>query len=148
MSIDKIIARLKSKLDDFETGIGASIEEIEAIEREFDIEIPTDYKYFLQTYGYATWDGTDILGICHDDELEEYFSMPYFTRADRAKSFPEHFASRPKDTIVIGPYGGGGRFFLHCSPENSGKVMLLLTELGGRPDTKTWDSFSDFIAHY
>lgn len=148
MKIDNIVERLSKSLEDFELGEGATTEEINIIETEFGVVFPADYRYFLERYGYASW-SNDILGICHDLDYEEYSSMPYFTRVDRNKTFPAHFMTRPKNTVVVGPYGGGGRYFLYCAnSEFSGKVELLLTELGGKPDSKSWDSFTEFLEHY
>lgn len=149
MEIDRIISRLSKSLEDFEIGDSVTGEEIKSIEFEFSVVLPPDYKYFLKKYGYAFWDGAGVLGICHDPDDEEYFSMPYFTRVDRNKNLPDFFMPRPEHTIVVGPYGGGGRFFLHCANgDYCGKVELLLTELNGKPDSKTWDSFTDFLDHY
>ena len=147
--IDSIILRLEKTKEDFETGESVTNEEIEKIEKDLNIELPSDYKYFLGKYGYAFWSGAGILGVCNDPDDEEYFSMPYFTMDDRGKIFPEYFMPRPKNTVVVGPYGGGGHFFLHCmNSDRGGKVELLLTELNGRPDVKSWDSFTEFLGHY
>jgi hypothetical protein len=149
LDIDKIIEHMKSSLEGFEVGSGATSEQINDIEKEFGVVLPLDYKYFLQKFGYAAWIGTCILGVCEDSEDEEYYSMPYYTREERKCSLPERFVSRPDNTVVIGPYGGGGHFFLHCAnSENDGKVELLLTELNGRADSKSWKTFSEFLNHY
>ena len=149
MEIDNIISRMEKTLDDFEIGKGTTSKEIMKIESKFQITLPSDYKYFLEKYGYAAWSGTCILGVCDDPDDDEYFSMPYFTKTDRERTHPDYFMPRPKNTIVIGPYGGGGRFFMYCSNDSSnGKIELLLTELEGRADSKKWKSFTEFLDHY
>ncbi len=147
--IDEIVARMKGCLEDFECGDGASDIEICNLEYKFNITFPNDYRYFLKTYGYVDWDGTCVLGICHLEGLQKYFSMDYYTESDRANVLPKHFSKRPENTVVVGPYGGGGHFFLFCQNSNhSGKVALYLTELHGKADKANWSTFSDFLRHY
>ncbi len=143
--VEQIVQRMKKCLSDIEIGDGATLDEIELIENKLNVIFPDDYKYFLHEYGYLFWEGTGILGICHDDDLQEYFSMPYFTESDRKNTLPDNFMPRPKNTVVVGPYGGGGHFFLYCNNSDSpGRVSLLLTELNGYADKNSWKSFTDF----
>lgn len=147
--IDEIINRLSNDLDDFEVDRGASNEKIALIESEFNVTLPEDYKYFLSRYGYASWDGADILGVCSDSDLEKYFSMPFYTRDDRNTKLPSYFSPRPKNTVIVGAYGGGGHYFLHCeNSQTPGKVELLLTELHGKAAKNKWNSFVEFLDHY
>ena len=147
--IDNIIVRMSQCLNDFETGDGATESEISDIEKNLGVSFPSDYRYFLSRFGYIVWDGTSVLGICHDVDLDEYFSMYYYTKSDRSNELPKHFMKRPENIIVVGPYGGGGHYFLYCNNSSSpGRVALLLTELSGCSDGHTWSSFSDFLNHY
>lgn len=147
--VDKIVEKMAMRLPGFETDIGASASQIFQVEKEFDAVLPRDYKYFLNKFGYVSWDGSDILGICSDSEMKVYFSMPYYTKCDRESILPKHFTQKPSNTVIVGAYGGGGHFFLHCNNSNSpGKVVLLLDELHGKPADESWGSFTDFLRHY
>ena len=148
--INQIIEKMEITLPDFETGDGASDEIINEIEEKFSIVFPADYRYFLKKYGYVDWDGTCILGYCNDKEMAPYYSAPYFTESDRKQPLPEHFRKRPENTWIVGPYGGGGHFFMYCENSASpGRTVLLLNELSGCADKRLiWSTFSDFLEHY
>lgn len=147
MEIDKIILKL-SKLKHFEHGEGCSEAEVHSLENELGVKFPEDYSYFLQHYGSAMWFGSSILGLC-DEDYEEYLSTLLYTKRDRETDFPDDFAIRPENTIVVGPYGGGGHFFLHClGSVNEGKVVLLTDETCGKPSGLEWLSFTEFVKHY
>lgn len=147
--IDKIIERFNRKYSDIECGQGLAESEVRSIERQLDVTFPADYKYFLQKYGYFTSDGPDILGAGCDPDFDEYYSMVFYTIDDRSCELPTFFKPRPQHTVIVGPYGGGGHFFLHCEESaNAGQVELLLDELHGKADSKKWTSFSEFLNHY
>jgi len=147
--IDRIVDGLCSKYGEVEIGVDLEEAETLRVEKELGVSFPADYKYFLNRYGYFSSDGPDVLGIGFDPEEAEYYSMPYYTKSDRECILPKHFRPRPKHTVVVGAYGGGGHYFLYCdNSRHPGKVVLLLDEISGKADTVKWQSFTEFLAHY
>lgn len=147
--LDIIIDRLGKKFRDVELGEGLDDLEVRKIERKLGLTFPLDYKYFLKKYGYFASNGPDILGAGCDPDYDEYYSMEFFTLDDRNCDLPSFFKPRPTHTVVVGAYGGGGHFFLYCEEsKKAGCVELLLDELGGKADTKSWKSFTEFLSHY
>ncbi|GHA22274.1 hypothetical protein GCM10008090_35110 [Arenicella chitinivorans] len=147
--IDKIIDDLKHKYSTVEVGKGVDELELKSVEKKLSVTFPADYKYFLMKYGYLASDGPDILGLGCDPDYDEYYSMLFFTLYDRNGEVPTFFTPRPANTVIVGAYGGGGHFFLHCEESSrSGAVELLLDELNGKPDKLKWQSFTEYLAHY
>ena len=143
--MNDILHKFRAKENFQVSNVDISEAEITELERRLGVLFTPQYRDFLKRYGYMACFGPCIFGICKTD-FSDYFSVEKWTNKARTERLPKEFAARPKNGVVVCDYGGGGYYFLICSGNESGKVILVLDELKGRRATEFWDSFNEFVA--
>lgn len=128
---------------------GASVSEINSLEKLFNITLPEDYRKFLEMYGYGVWFGDGINGLTDKGSIfEEDSSVEVNTKYyhDLYDNDPK-FKAVPKQGVVINRYSGGGYYFLFSKESSrSGEVGLFLTETWGK-EVEKFNSFTDYLSY-
>lgn len=108
-----------------EAGEKFGIEEIELIEKEYDIVLPDDYKDFLQEYGgtYFTRDGSFL----SEHNRKSYCAM-FFGLMDNMNSLKENIEDYlgrvPSSIIPFADADGGNKLCIGVKENTFGKIYF------------------------
>jgi len=133
------ISRLQT-LPEFECGKPASASDIADSESRLGLGFPEVYKEFLRRYGYASWFGSEILGISEDP----YFNVVSGTIAARDEPVQPKFLPFPTGSIVLNRDGEGGYYVLDCYPSEKNCVRLITVESQFRTEHQ-WKGIREFV---
>lgn len=113
----------------FRHGRATSLEGIKAIEDSLRIQLPEQFKEFLQRFGFALWEGHAIYGLYDlGSALPPSFDLDAVrqTTKQRQRPVPAPFAHIAAEGIVIKKYEAGGFYFLFGDgTSRAGQVVLF-----------------------
>jgi len=133
MIFKKIMEKLETKKNFVSGKETASHELTVIVEETLGLSLPSDYREFLDSYGFAMWFGHCICGIAPFNECNTL----HYTGIARAGRL-----TCSEDGLVVLPYDGGGYYILVCSGQREGKVVLVGTD--SNTVLEEWGSFTEF----
>ena len=145
--IEAILAQM-SQLPNFFHGIPSSEDQIRKLESTLGIEVPDDFRRFLQAYGCAQWDGRMLCGIgslvgkstpgltTDCGRLTEYERSPN-------PGYPR--GALRYDGLAISTDGAGGIFVLWC---NGDKKSSRVSWLDPVCEVSQWESLAEFLVYF
>lgn len=140
MDLINILKEMELK-EGYVCGEPQSEKEIQNLEFKLNIKFPSEYRFFLQKYGYMSWFGGEIYGPSSD----EYCDLLTRNNEVNEGKFPKDFRALPNDAFVFQGYLGGGYYMIFGeNSDRAGEVGLFLHEIYNN-EVQTWESFGAFL---
>ena len=111
---------------------GAVVSDCEAM---LNVVLPSDYRRFLENFGYLDGPGFEIFGIPEDSSTR--LSVVSNTLEERSYGLPKNY-------IVIGSIGDGSRDCIKISDSGLCSVVVLMVQ-DLSTETSIFDTFEDYV---
>lgn len=137
-NLPELMHQLEKKENFWSAKDGANKSRYEVLEEKLGVVLPSSYKSFVNTWGFAIWFGHRICGVAEFAECDAVnFTMKFRKACKRA----------PKDGLVIAPYEAGGYYFLYCEGSSRVGEVVLFEDRALSKVAELWSSFEDFVKY-
>lgn len=138
MSVHLILKRVQM-LDSFESGAGASSDEIRRAENLLQVKFPTSYRLFLENWGWMAIEHLEFYGLGSD--VPHHLNLIRITMSERKEAVP---ALNSKLVPLLND-GAGNLYCLNTRRLNDDECSIVFWDHEGGPDQQAEEVAPSFV---